>query len=79
MTDEVFTPYDFVTKERYRWPMDDVRVIEGNINQRGHPWTALVEVDGCFYKIDGAACSLEHCYCDATAVKLDYEEYRQYV
>lgn len=61
----VFTPMNEQCTHRLRFNAEDVKVLKGNIHQRGLGYHATIEIDGKQYKVYGKSCGAPHCQCDA--------------
>jgi len=62
---DVFTPMNEQRTERLRFNAEDVKVLDGSLEQRGLGYHATVEINGKRYKVYGKSCNLPHCQCDA--------------
>lgn len=61
----VFTPLNEQRTERLEFKQSDVKVLKGNLHQRGLGYHATVEIHGKVYRVIGISCGLPHCQCDA--------------
>ena len=62
---DVCTPMNEQRTERLRFNASDVKVLSGNIDQRGLGYHGTVAIKGKLYKVYGKSCDLPHCQCDA--------------
>lgn len=61
----VFTPMNEQRTMRLCFNAKDVKVLEGNLHQRGLGYHATIEIGGKRYKVYGKSCGAPHCQCDA--------------
>lgn len=61
----MFTPRIAGTTQRLQMKRSDIKVVSGNIDQRGHAWRATVQIDNFKFPVRGATCGLPRCFCDA--------------
>ena len=61
----MFTPINYTTGEREEFTDNEVKTLDGSIDQRGRGYHAMVEIRGKKYKVIGKSCGLPRCMCDA--------------
>lgn len=71
---KVFTPLMPDLEKRLTFNLEDVRVISGDLDQRGVGEKAIVEIYDETYRVIGIDCSLENCACDAYIEPVTEEE-----
>ena len=62
---DVFTPMNEQRTERLKFDAKDVKVLSGQLFQRGLGYHATIEIKGKVYKVFGKSCGAPHCQCDA--------------
>ena len=61
---QIFTPMN-ENYRRLKFNLKNVKVLSGNLDQRGIGKHAIVEIKDQKYNVYGRSCGLPHCQCDA--------------
>ena len=62
---DTFTPMNEQRTKRLHFRRNDIRVLAGNLFERGYGYHATIAIKGSVYNVYGISCGLSGCVCDA--------------